>query len=69
MDENMDLNDVCRLCLSKKDKTLHIFSQNDPGEDALTTKIRACVGVEVRSHIFYFASLCNTLQDSIFISI
>lgn len=41
----IDLNELCRLCMSKEDEMVPIFSDEEPVP--LTLRIMACVALEV----------------------
>lgn len=44
----IDLNELCRLCMTKEDKLIPIFNEEDA--IPLTLRIMACVALEV-SHL------------------
>lgn len=49
VEEIIDLDDVCRLCMEKEDELISIF--NNEESIPLTLRIMACVALEVNVYI------------------
>lgn len=64
----IDLDDLCRLCMSKEDDLVPIFNTDDPVP--LTLRIMACVALEVSivnsfiDYIYPFVDAYNLLSKT-----